>query len=456
MRLGRIHLFLAFAFTVMADPVSSVAYAIEAAQRALDGDPASLVATMALVVAIIVVIAITYHQLIGRFPEGGGGPEAVGAAFGEGWAFLPLGALLVDFTLTVAVSCAAAAAALIAYAPGLEAARLPIALAIAGLVALGVLAGHRGRIGFALAVQAFLVVAAGVVVAALFADPGPAGGGAAAGSGAPLVADAGFAALLLALPLGMALATGVEAPSNAIAELPQLDDRARRRFGRGTLWSMVAIVGALTITLSALAVHLRVGTPDADSTLLADLGRAAVGDGAAFAAFQATSALLLLAAAASSYLAGAGVLKALSGVGLDGTIGLLPERLHRENRFLVSHWGVGLILLLAAAMILAAGGREQELVKFYAVSVFASFLAATLACARLNLRDGRRTAAALNLLGVAAVVLVLGLNLTRLDSAIALLASAAIALYLWRAWVARGRPAVSAAPRRGAERGIAI
>lgn len=447
MRIGRIHLFVAFAFTVMADPVSSVAYAIEAAQRALDGDPASLVATMTLVIAIIVVVAVTYHQLIGRFPEGGGGPEAVGAAFGEGWAFLPLGALLVDFTLTVAVSCAAAAAALIAYAPGLAGARLPLSLAIAVLVALGVLAGHRGRVGFALAVQAFLVAAAGVIVAALFADP-VAGAGGPARAGAPLFADAGFSALLLALPLGMALATGVEAPSNAIAELPQLDDRGRRQFGRGTLWTMVAIVGALTITLSALAVHLRVGLPAADSTLLADLGRAAVGDGAGFAAFQATSALLLLAAAASSYLAGAGVLKALSGVGLDDTDGLLPEWLHRENRFLVSHWGVGTVLVLAAAMILAAGGREQELVKFYAVSVFASFLAATLACARLNLRDGRRPAAALNLLGAAAVLLVLGLNLTRLDSALALLASLAIALYLWRAWVGRGRP-------RGVSRAVA-
>lgn len=434
------HLFVAFAFTVMADPVSSVAYAIEAAQRALDGDPASLVATMAVVVAVIVVIAVTYHQLIGRFPAGGGGPEAVGVAFGEGWTFLPLAALLVDFTLTVAVSCAAATAALIASAPGLEAARVPIALLIAGLVALGVLAGHRGRIGFAFAVQAFLLTAAVVVVAALFAGPAADTAAAAGEGGGPLLTDAGFAALLLALPLGMALATGVEAPSNAIAELPQLDDRSRRRFGRATLWSMVAIVGALTIVLSALAVHLNLGLPAEDSTLLADLARTAVGDGPAFVVFQATSALLLLAAAASSFLAGSGLLKALSGVGLDGVSGLLPEPLHRENRFLVSHWGVGLILLLAAAMILAAAGDEQVLVRFYAVSVFASFLAATLACARLNLRDRRRPAAAANLLGAALVALVLALNLTRLDSAIALLASALIAIYLWRTWVARGRP----------------
>ena len=33
---------------------------------------------------------------------------ATGAAFGEGWAFLPLGALIVDFVLTIAISGAAA------------------------------------------------------------------------------------------------------------------------------------------------------------------------------------------------------------------------------------------------------------------------------------------------------------------------------------------------------------
>jgi hypothetical protein len=437
-RPGRVHLFVAFAFTVMADPVSSVAYAIEAALRALDGDPASLVATMAVVVGIVVVVATTYHQLIGRFPRGGGGPEAVSRAFGPGWAFLPLGALLVDFTLTVAVSCAAASAAVVAYAPALSAGRTPLALGIAVAVASGVLVGHRGRVGFALAVQAFLISAAIVIVAGAFASPAThaAGGGA----GGPLLADASLAAILLALPLGMALATGVEAPSNAIAELPQLDDRGRRRIGRATLWSMVAIVGGLTLCFAVLAVRLQVGLPDGDSTLLADVARTAVGDGPAFAAFQLASAMLLLAAAASSYLAGSGVLKALSGVGLDGKAGLLPERLHRENRFLVSHWGVLLVLLLAAAMILAADGREQVLVRFYAVSVFASFLAATLACARLTHRDGRRLATVGNLFGAALVTLILGLNLTRLDSALALLASIAIALYLWRTWVARGRP----------------
>ena len=52
----------------------------------------------------------------------------------------------------------------------------------------------------------------------------------------------------------MALATGVEAPLTAIAQLGQLGDRDRRRFGRGTLALTIGIVGALTLSLTALAV----------------------------------------------------------------------------------------------------------------------------------------------------------------------------------------------------------
>lgn len=437
MFMRRIPLFIAFAFTVMADPVSSVAYAMEAALRSLDGDIEDLFPTMAAVVAIIAVISATYDELIGRFPQGGGGPRGVGEAFGEGWAFIPLGALLVDFTLTVAVSCAAGASALIAYLPELEPARTPIGLALVTLVAGGVLLGQLGRVAFALATQLFIVLAVCVIVAGAFADPTGVGS-ADVGPGSPLLSDAALGPALLAVPLGMALATGVEAPSDAIAQLPQLDDRTRRRFGRLTLWMMVGIVGGLTIAFAAVAVRLGVGLPPEDSTLLAEVARESLGGGFLFAAFQAASALLLLSAAASSYLAGSGVLKALATLGRDGE-GLVPRRFGRINRFLVPEWGVALVLV-AAAILVAAGGREQNLVSFYAVAVFASFLAATIGCARLSHRDGRRIALALNVLGAALVAMVLGINATRLDGAIALSASIAVAAYLWRVWVSRGRP----------------
>ena len=432
----RFHLFVAFAFTVMADPVSSVAYAIEAALRGLDGDLDTLLPAMAAVVAIIAVISATYDELIRRFPNGGGGPQGVAAAFSEGWGFIPLGALLVDFTLTVAVSCAAGASALIAYLPDLEPLRTPLGLALVGLVAGLVLLGQVGRVAFALATQLFVVLAVWVIVAAMFAAPATAGSRDAWPE--PLLFDAAMGPLLLAIPLGMALATGVEAPSNAIAQLPQLDDHGRRQFGRWTLWLMLGIVGVLTAGFAAAAVRLGAGLPQEDSTLLAEIARRSVGDGLAFAGFQAVSALLLLSAAASSYLAGSGVLKALATLGRENE-GLVPSMFGRINRFLVPEWGVT-VVLVAAVILVAAGGSEQRLVPFYAVAVFASFLAATIGCARLSYRDRRWFVLALNLLGSLLVGAVLAVNATRLEGAIALLASAMVAAYLWRVWVSRGRP----------------
>src|SRR4051812_27404042 len=340
----------------MADPVSSVAYAIQAALRQLDGKLIDLLPTMALVVATIAIVAATYHQLIRRFPEGGGGARSVASAFGDGWAFIPLGALLVDFTITVAISCAAGASAIIAYVPGLASSRVVLALALTAVVAVGISLGHRGRLAFALATLAFLVLAAVVIASGSI---GGAGVASRAGHGRPLVAEASLIPVLLAMPLAMALATGIEAPSDAIAQLGQLGRRDRRLFGQWTIWLTVGIVGALTIGIAVLAVTLDVGLPPSDSTLLAEVARACVGDGGLFAAFQGASALLLLAAAASSYLAASGLLKALALVGAsrkDG--GLVPERFARANRFHTPPWGIAVVLAASAALIALAAGRD--------------------------------------------------------------------------------------------------
>ena len=137
-------LLLAFAFAVMADPVSSVAYAVEAALRALDGDLALLLPTMALVVAIIALVIVNYQQLVARYPKGGGAAAATGEAFGEAWAFVPIGALIVDFVLTIAISASAGASALIAYFSALAPLRLALALGLVVVVGGITWFGHLG------------------------------------------------------------------------------------------------------------------------------------------------------------------------------------------------------------------------------------------------------------------------------------------------------------------------
>lgn len=142
----------------MADPVSSVSYAIQAALKALNGNLSLLLPTMALVIAVIVVVVINYSQLVARFPEGGGAAAATGQAFSEAWAFVPMGALIVDFGLTIAVSVAAGASAIVAYLPTLAPIRIILALALLLFVASLSWYGHSARSFFGVLTIVFIAV----------------------------------------------------------------------------------------------------------------------------------------------------------------------------------------------------------------------------------------------------------------------------------------------------------
>jgi hypothetical protein len=423
-----------------------VAYAIEAALRALDGHLGLLLPTMGLVIGIIALVTLNYWQLVRAFPEGGGSPEAAGRAFGEEWTFLPIGALVVDFALTIAISIAAAGSALIAYIPALAPARIPLALGLVVFVAALTWFGHGGRMVFAIMTWLF-IIAAVAVLALGWASPHTAHGRAPiSGSASPALV-----AVIFAFPVAMALATGTEAPATSIAQLGQLGNRGRWRFGRGTLGLTIGIVGALTMGLTALAVHLHVGVPKGDSTQIADLAHTAAGGGALYGFFQLSSSLLLLAAASSSFQAGPGLLKALARSGPNGEPGLLPARLGRTNRHHTPVAAVVVYTLISAAIILAARGLEQELVLVYAVAVFVSFLAGLLAMARFSRRRNARLLTATNLLGAVVVAFTLIVNLARGYPLLAIGGTVLVAAFLYWRWVRAGRPRGIEAIERHAE-----
>jgi hypothetical protein len=100
----------------------------------------------------------------------------------------------------------------------------------------------------------------------------------------------------------------------------------------------------------------------------------------------------------------------------------LPRRFGRENRFLVAHWGVIAVLALPRRRGVRELPRGDP------------GLHPALPSRPTDGGDGR------NLVGATLVAFVLALNVTRLDPIISLLASSAVALYLRRMWVARGRP----------------
>ena len=199
-------------------------------------------------------------------------------------------------------------------------------------------------------------------------------------------------------------------------------------------------MAALTLGLTALAVRLHVGIPGRDSTQIADIASAATGKSTLYALFQASSTLLLLAAASSSFQAGPGLLKALSRHPASAGVGILPRSLGETNRHHTPYWSVAVYLIVSAGVLLAASGREQELVLFYAVAVFVSFLAGLTAMLRFSLRDRRYLLAAVNAAGAVAVTFTLIVNLGRGYPLFSLAATALIAAGLYWLWRRAGRP----------------
>ena len=114
--------------------------------------------------------------------------------------------------------------------------------------------------------------------------------------------------------------------------------------------------------------------------------------------------------------------------------------LGHTNNHHTPYWGVALFIALACAVTAAAGGNDQELVLFYAVSVFLSFLAGLLSMALFSHHDRRRGYLVMNFAGAAVVTFTLVANLSRGLPIISLAAALIIAAVLYVAWVSAGRP----------------
>ncbi|MBM5800546.1 MAG: APC family permease, partial [Cyanobacteria bacterium K_DeepCast_35m_m2_023] len=152
------------------DALSSVAYATEAALGVLilAGSGAlalSLPITLA-IIALIGVVVLSYRQTIEAYPQGGGSYVVARENLGTAASLVAAASLLVDYTLTAAVSLMAGTQALSSLLPSLLPYEVPLSLALLLLVGWANLRGTKeaGR-AFALPTYAFVVM---VLLLALF------------------------------------------------------------------------------------------------------------------------------------------------------------------------------------------------------------------------------------------------------------------------------------------------
>ena len=388
------------------DALSSVAYATDAMLEALA--PAGLLAIgfarpLALVIAaLLITVTFSYRQTIHAYPQGGGAYIVAKDNLGTIAGLVAATALLIDYVLTVAVSVSAGVSAIVSAAPSLDGARVPMAVAFIGVIAWGNLRGIRqsGRI-FAAPTYAFIVsVGLLLAVGVWRAGAGQMGPQAASAPSAD-AAMVGIGAFLVlhAFANGCTAMTGVEAISNGIPafEKPEADNAA------ATLVVMALILATMFLGVSFFSVRLNV-VPHGHETVLSQLGRAIFGGrNPLYLALQVTTTAILVLAANTSY---ADFPRLASILARDG---FAPVQFtHRGDRLAFSN-GIGLLTLMAVALVILFNARELRLIPLYAVGVFLSFTlsqAGMVARARRRREPGWQWRSGMNAVGAASTATV--------------------------------------------------
>ncbi len=121
-------------------------------------------------------------------------------------------------------------------------------------------------------------------------------------------------------------------------------------------------------------------------------------------------------------------------------VGVLAGWLGTTNRHHTPYWGVVLCAAMSAAVVVAAGARDQVLVLYYAVAVFVAFLSGLVAMARDSLADRSWLLLIVNLAGAGAVTFTLGVNLSRVYPLASLVAAVGVGAGMYGLWVRAGRP----------------
>ena len=349
------------------DALSSVAYATEEILRVLilAGIPALLLSpSISLSIAVVlVVVAISYFQTIHAYPNGGGAYIVARENLGEMPGLVAAASLMIDYTLTVAVSITAGVEAITSAAPPLYAMRVEIGLAAIALIAWANMRGVRESgmifsiptyafigVVFTLLITGFTRLATGGFVPAPHAE-----------------ATAATQALTLFLVLrafssGCTALTGIEAISNGI---PAFKRPESTNAGR-TLIAMAALLVTMFLGITYLARDFNI-VPLGNETVISQVGRAVFGTGILYYALQAATAMILLLAGNTAF---ADFPRLGSILANDRYV---PRQLSNRGDRLVYSNGIATLAILAGVLVVVFGGKTHALIPLYAVGVFISF-----------------------------------------------------------------------------------
>jgi amino acid transporter len=354
------------------DPISSVAYATEAALAVLVATSvtsAHLVLPISIAIAVLLaIVVVSYSQGVKAYESSGGSYVFAKENLGMLPALVAGAALLTDYILTVAVSVAAGIFAITSAAPSLAAYRVDLSLACIVVLTLGNLRGVRES-GLLFAFPTYGFIAVLYVTLAVGLGKCAAGSCPQAHVPHPLatgMGSLGVFVLLKAFSSGAVALTGVESISNGVTAFR----RPQARNASRTLMTMAVIAISFFIGVSWLAVHMH-ARPSSTVSVLSEIGRAAFPAGSSgsvvYFLLQGFTLAILILAANTSY---QGFPRLAALLAHDG---YFPRQFVNLGDRLVFSNGMLVLAGLSAGLILAFRANVNSLIHLYVIGVFTAF-----------------------------------------------------------------------------------
>jgi len=371
------------------DALSSVAYAPEEIFLVLSVAGLSAI-TMApwigvAVALVMLVVVASYRQNVHAYPSGGGDYEVVTTNLGHTAGLTVASALLVDYTLTVAVSMASAMSNIGSAVPFIAQHKVAFAVtAIVLLTAVNLRGIRESGTAFAIPTYAFMVCMFIMLIWGFIQIFVMGHDLQAESAGFELHSEhgdvLGFALVFLvarAFSSGCAALTGVEAISNGVPAFR----KPKSRNAATTLALLGGISVALFLGMIVLAIKTGVklaerpaeqlvGAPEGyrQKTLVAQLADAIFHNFApGLYLITGVTALILVLAANTAF----------NGFPVLGSIlaqdRYLPHQLHTRGDRLAFSNGIVFLALAAIAFVVAFGAEVTALIQLYIVGVFVSF-----------------------------------------------------------------------------------
>ena len=336
----------------------------------------------AAVVLLYFVVVASYRQNVHAYPGGGGDYTVVSENLGPRWGVFTASALLVDYTLTVAVSISAAVANLGSVFPAISDHAAWWAVGIIVVITLINLRGIRES-GVAFAIPTYLFIASiaimvgtGVVRTIMGADL------AAESAGWEIVAQDEVTGLALAFLVARALSsgttalTGIEAIANGVPSFRK--PKSRNAATTLLLLGLISMAMFASLTWLALSTGVKVTGDDADlvglpegqpqKTVIVQVAQAVFGDFTIAVLVISLATALILALAANTAFNGFPVLGSI--LARDG---YLPRQLHTRGDRLSYSNGIIVLAGFAIVLVIVFQADVSSLIQLYIIGVFVAF-----------------------------------------------------------------------------------